>query len=118
VAIDVEIVGPIPTALLAAQQHVRNLVPTRRALGPDGRFQEIALIPEDAWLEGIVNAAIHRSYSLAGDHVRVEIFPDRIEVESPGRAPGLVRLEDPLNTNRFARNPRITLQCIWRRPAA
>lgn len=108
---EIEVTGPIPRVLLAAREHIRDLVPTRRALGPGGRFQDISLIPEDAWLEGVVNAAIHRSYSLAGDHIRVEIFPDRIEVESPGRAPGLVRLDDPLNSNRFARNPRIARVC-------
>jgi len=41
-------------------------------------------VPEDAWLEGVVNAAVHRSYSLAGSHIRVEIFSDRIEIQSPG----------------------------------
>lgn len=69
------------------------------------------LVPEDAWLEGIVNAVVHRSYSMVGDHIRVEIFDDRIEVSSPGRFPGLVDLEDPLMTTRFARNPRIARVC-------
>jgi ATP-dependent DNA helicase RecG len=68
-------------------------------------------MPADAWLEGVVNAAIHRSYSLAGDHTRVEIFDDRIEVTSPGRFPGIVGLADPLTAPRFARNPRIARIC-------
>ncbi len=54
-----------------------------------------------------MNAVVHRSYSLAGDHVRVEIFDDRVEIESPGRFPGLVDLSDPGRVTRFARNPRI-----------
>jgi len=65
----------------------------------------------DAWLEGVVNAVVHRSYSLAGDHIRVEIFDDRIEIHSPGRFPGIVNLSDPLNAPRFARNPRIARIC-------
>ena len=48
---------------------------------------------------------------MAGDHIRTEIFDDRIEVESPGRFPGLVGLSDPLHTTRFARNPRIARVC-------
>jgi ATP-dependent DNA helicase RecG len=64
------------------------------------------LIPEPVWLEAIVNAVIHRSYSIGGDHIRVEIFQDRLEVESPGRLPGLVRLEN-IRSTRFARNPRV-----------
>jgi ATP-dependent DNA helicase RecG len=50
---------------------------------------------------------VHRSYSLAGDHIRVDIFDNRIEVESPGRFPGIASLGDPRDLPRFARNPRI-----------
>ena len=108
---DVRIEGPIPRQLLEAQQEVRRLQPMRRALRSSGRFGDVPLVPEDAWLEGIVNAVVHRSYSMVGDHIRVEIFDDRIEVSSPGRFPGLVDLEDPLMTTRFARNPRIARVC-------
>jgi ATP-dependent DNA helicase RecG len=62
-------------------------------------------------MEALVNAVVHRSYSMMGDHVRVEIFDDRIEVESPGRLPGLVDPTDPLAVTRFARNPRIARVC-------
>jgi ATP-dependent DNA helicase RecG len=71
----------------------------------------VPLVPEDAWLEGLVNAVVHRSYSLAGDHIRVDIFDDRIEISSPGRFPGIVNLSDPLDAPRFARNPRIARVC-------
>lgn len=108
---DIRIEGPIPRQLLKARAEVERLQPMRKALRASGRFGDVALVPEDAWLEGIVNAVMHRSYSTAGDHIRVEIFDDRIEVSSPGRFPGLVNLENPLKTNRFARNPRIALVC-------
>jgi ATP-dependent DNA helicase RecG len=108
---DERIEGPIPLMLWNAQQTISDHQPTRQALGPDGRFGSIPLIPPPVWLEAIVNAAVHRSYSLAGDHIRVEIFDDRIEVSSPGRFPGLVDIKDPLNVARFARNPRIARVC-------
>jgi ATP-dependent DNA helicase RecG len=108
---DERIEGPIPLQLWNAQQAIADRQPSRRALGPDGRFGSIPLIPEPVWLEAVVNAAVHRSYSLAGDHIRVEIFDDRIEVSSPGRFPGLVDFSDPLNVARFARNPRIARVC-------
>ena len=63
--------------------------------------------PEEVWLEAIVNAVIHRSYSVAGDHIRIDVLDDRIEVTSPGRFPGLSASKDPLAAMRFARNPRI-----------
>lgn len=99
--------GPIPVQIRRAAAETRAVQPARRALGRGGTFEDVPLVPEDAWLEAIVNAVIHRSYSMGGDHVRVEVFDDRIEVHSPGRFPGLVRLDDPLNTTRFARNPRV-----------
>jgi ATP-dependent DNA helicase RecG len=103
--------GPIPQILTRARALVQSLQPTRRGLGRQGRFEDIPLVPEDAWLEGIVNAVVHRSYSLAGDHIRVEVFDDRIEITSPGRFPGIVDLADPLDAPRFARNPRIARVC-------
>ncbi|HEX8003225.1 MAG TPA: ATP-binding protein [Mycobacteriales bacterium] len=104
---DVRCEGSLRQQMRDARTAVRRLQPTRKALGRSGRFESVPLIPEDAWLEGIVNAVVHRSYSVSGDHIRVDIFDDRIEVSSPGRFPGLVRLDDPMNTVRFARNPRI-----------
>ena len=108
---DVRVEGPLPSQMLGAREHVRRLQPVRRALIAGGKFGGVPLVPEDAWLEGIVNAAIHRSYSVSGDHIRVEIFDDRIEISSPGRFPGLVSLSEPLNATRFARNPRIARVC-------
>ncbi len=108
---DVKLEGPIPKQLADARAAIRRLQPTRRALGSEGSFEDVPLVPEDAWLEGIVNAAVHRSYSMAGDHIRVDIFDDRIEISSPGRFPGLVDLSDPLQAMRFARNPRIARVC-------
>jgi ATP-dependent DNA helicase RecG len=70
--------GPIPLIIAGARGRVTELQPARRALAPSGRFEDIPLVPEDAWLEGIVNAVVHRSYSLAGDHIRIEIFDDRM----------------------------------------
>jgi len=103
--------GPIPHQLMTARETIRQIQPVRRALTESGRFGDVALVPEDAWLEALVNAVVHRSYSLAGDHIRIEIFDDRMEVSSPGRFPGLVALSDPLDAPRFARNPRIARVC-------
>jgi len=46
-------------------------------------FERVSLFPQDAWLAAVVNTVIHRSYSISGDHIRVEIFDDRLEVENP-----------------------------------
>jgi len=56
---DIRVEGPIPHAVLAARRHITAWQPRRRALGRRGAFEDIALVPEDAWLEGVVNAAVH-----------------------------------------------------------
>ena len=99
--------GPIPVQIRHAQDVVASVQPVRRALGRRGTFEDVPLVPEDAWLEALVNAVVHRSYSMSGDHIRIDVFDDRIEVSSPGRFPGVVRLDDPLRAIRYARNPRI-----------
>lgn len=111
VVADVRCEGSIPAVITEAREAIARFEPARRVLGPGGRFVREGLIPTDAWLEGAVNAVIHRSYSLGGDHIRVEIFDNRIEIESPGRFPGVVGLEDPRGVARFARNPRIARVC-------
>lgn len=103
--------GPLPVQLQEARAHVARRMPARKALTESGRFERVHLIPTDAWLEGVVNAVVHRSYSMHGDHIRVEMFDDRIEVQSPGRFPGVSETDDPLQVTRFARNPRIARVC-------
>lgn len=108
---DMRIEGAIPWAIQEATHIIESLIPSRRSLAESGLFEGRPIVPRDAWLEGLVNAVIHRSYSLAGDHIRVEIYPNRIEIESPGRFPGLAKPSSPLEISRFARNPRIARVC-------
>ncbi len=60
--------------------------------------------PEAVW-EVVVNALIHRDYSISDD-VQVLIFDNRIEVLSPGRFPGYVTRDNILDA-RYSRNPKI-----------
>ena len=103
---DVRLEGNIPSLINQAKVLLAEKIGTVIRLTPSGRFERIPVLPEFAWLEAIVNAVTHRSYSLQGDGVRVRDFEDRLEVESPGRLPGLVRVQNIRNT-RFSRNPHI-----------
>ena len=72
-----------------------------------GRFQIVPEYPEFAWLEGIVNAVTHREYAMSGSFIKVSMYDDRLEIESPGRLPNVVTLNNIKNT-RYSRNPRIS----------
>lgn len=61
--------------------------------------------PHEAIWEVLVNAVIHRDYSVSDD-IQVLIFNNRIEVLSPGRLPGYVTVENILEA-RFSRNTKI-----------
>lgn len=69
------------------------------------------IVPRDAWLEGLVDAVIHRSCTFSGDHIRTKIYPGRIEIESPGRFPGLAEIRSPLEIRRISRSPRTARVC-------
>ncbi|MEO6487879.1 MAG: ATP-binding protein, partial [Thermoanaerobaculia bacterium] len=103
---DRRLAGSLPAQIDAARRLLRRWLPATIRLRSQGLFASSTLIPQPVWLEAVVNAATHRSYSIGGDHIRIEVFQDRLEVESPGRLPGLVRLEN-IRSTRFARNPRV-----------
>lgn len=63
---------------------------------------ETICYPEEAIHEIITNALLHRDYSIIAD-VRICIFDNRIEIESAGRLPGHVTIQNIL-TEQFARN--------------
>ncbi|HMS74348.1 ATP-binding protein [Gordonia sp. (in: high G+C Gram-positive bacteria)] len=108
---DIRCEGSIPEQIIHAAALIEEWVPNTQPLARSGRFESRPIIPRDVWLEGLVNAVLHRSYSMAGDHVRFEIFPNRIEISNPGRFPGLADPAKPLTISRYARNPRIVRVC-------
>jgi len=72
----------------------------------DGRFKKVMEYPEEAWLEGVVNALCHRSYNVQGNSVYIKHFDDRLEISNSGPLAAQVTIEN-IKTERFARNPRI-----------
>ena len=72
-----------------------------------GKFQVVPEYPEFAWQEGIVNAVVHREYAMTGSYIKVTMYDDRLEIESPGKLPNIVTVEN-IRETRFSRNPRIS----------
>lgn len=55
--------------------------------------------------EAIVNALVHRNYSIIGSKIRIFMFDDRIEFRSPGKLPNTVTIEKMKIGVSYARNP-------------
>lgn len=60
--------------------------------------------PESVVREAVVNALVHRDYSVAGTDITLTIFSDRLEVVSPGRLLNTVTTEGMKAGVRYARN--------------
>jgi ATP-dependent DNA helicase RecG len=97
---------PLPRLLERAFEVIGMQVREYSRLGQDGVFHTTPEYPTFAWQEAVVNAVAHRDYSITGKSIQVRMFDDRLEVESPGKLPGHVRL-DNLVQERFSRNPQI-----------
>ena len=69
-----------------------------------GRRRRKKALPKDAVRESIVNAVVHRDYTLISTDVEVSLYHDRLEVISPGRLPNGVSVEKMKEGLRAARN--------------
>jgi ATP-dependent DNA helicase RecG len=70
----------------------------------DGKVEKLRY-PSEAIHEILVNAVIHRDYSL-NDDKHIKIYDNRIEILSPGRLPGYITPQN-IYDERFSRNPNI-----------
>lgn len=98
--------GAIPIIIRETREFINTQLREFQYLDDDGKFKAMPEYPEFAWFEGIVNALTHRNYSIRGEHIKVLIFDDRLEILSPGKLPNIVTIENILN-QRYSRNPRI-----------
>jgi ATP-dependent DNA helicase RecG len=102
---DISITGPINKLIEKAKDIIGNQLREFNFLNPKtGIFSTVPEYPEFAWQEGIVNAVTHRDYSQVGEHIKVIMYDDRLEILSPGKLPNIVNLKNLKNT-RYSRNP-------------
>lgn len=81
----------------------RNTAPTA-TLGDDGRRVERPGFPDDVVREAVVNAVVHRDYSLTATDVELTMYDDRLEVVSPGRLPNGITPDAMRDGVRASRN--------------
>ena len=86
-----DLVGTLPEMIDEAERFViRNTRVAAKVTGFERR--EITEYPYAAVREAIANAVAHRDYDREDVEVRVSIFADRLEVQSPGRLPAPLTL--------------------------
>lgn len=69
-----------------------------------GRRIDRSAYPDDVIRELVVNALVHRDYSITGTDVMLSIFSDRLEIQSPGTLPNSISVERLVAGSRYARN--------------
>jgi len=86
-----EITGPLPQQIADAVRFVvRNMrVSARKTPEREDVFQ----YSKAAVFEAIVNAVAHRDYSISSRRIRLSMFRDRLEIESPGLLPNGMTIE-------------------------
>ena len=58
---------------------------------------------EKALFEAIVNAVVHRDYAIQGSRIRISMFADRLEINSPGGLPNNLTI-DSMDVRQSTRN--------------
>ena len=86
-----EIAGPLSAQIAAAVQFVvRNMrVSARKTPEREDVFQ----YSKAAVFEAVVNAVAHRDYSMSSRRIRLSMFKDRLEIDSPGQLPNGMTIE-------------------------
>jgi len=80
----------------------RNTQPSARI--ENGQRMDRPAYPDAVLREAVVNALVHRDYSIVGADIAILVFSDRLEIQSPGKLPNTVTLESMRDGLRYARN--------------
>lgn len=100
--------GTIPQMLDGAMNFARRNIKVRTIINPmTGKREDKPEYPIVALREVILNALIHRDYSIHTDlsPITIRVFKDRIEVENPGGLYGRKTLDELGKTIADTRNP-------------
>ena len=95
------ITGPLNRQITEAVAFaVRNM---RVGAYKDPARTDLPQYSEAALFEAIVNAVVHRDYSIRGSRIRLSMFADRFEINSPGGLPNNLTI-DSMDVRQSTRN--------------
>jgi len=96
-----EITGPLDLQVREACKFVERNMRVYAVKAPN-RI-ETPQFSMNAVFEAVVNAVVHRDYSVYGSRIRLHLFSDRLEIFSPGTIPNTMTI-DSLSERQSARN--------------
>jgi len=101
--------GTLPQMLEEALAFVRRNIKNKTIIDENGIRNDKSEYPIKAIRELVLNALIHRDYSIHTDSspIRIMIFNDRLEIENPGGLYGRLTLDNLGKIEADTRNPYI-----------
>ena len=100
-----EITGPLNEQIAGAVAFAaRNMQVAARK---DPARSDLPQYSEKALFEALVNAIVHRDYSIKGSKIRLSMFDDRLEIQSPGSLPNNLSVES-MASRQSTRNEALT----------
>lgn len=105
--------GNLVEQIEGTMQYLRQspLVPVMSKREDAGRVDQPAYSAV-ALLEAVVNALVHRDYSIRGSQVRIMLFTDRIEIWNPGRLFNSLTPDDLFNGCQPVRRNQLVAGCL------
>lgn len=99
--------GTIPQMLETAIAFVQKNMAISTIVDETGHRKDVSEYPIKAIREIILNALIHRDYSIHTENepIHIEMYPDRIEISNPGGLYGRFTLDELGKTKGDVRNP-------------
>ena len=86
-----EITGPLHEQIAGAVAFAaRNMQVAARK---DPARSDLPQYSEKALFEALVNAVVHRDYAMKGNRIRLSMFDERLEIQSPGALPNNLTVE-------------------------
>ena len=96
-----EIAGPLPAQIADAVQFVvRNM---RVSARKTPEREDVSQYSKAAVFEAVVNAVAHRDYHMSSRRIRLSMFKDRLEIDSPGQLPNGMTI-DGMEASQATRN--------------
>ena len=101
-----EITGPL-NEQIAGAVCLRRQKTCMVAARKDPARSDLPQYSEKALFEALVNAVVHRDYSIRGSKIRLSMFDDHLEIQSPGSLPNNLSVES-MASRQSTRNEALT----------